>query len=129
MKSSLLLKYMAFDLSGRSDDMRLSNALNKYGPAVVKDLFPDYPQREDPIVPVGTPLDFKPLPAPATPPSFTAAMSDKVQRNEPDPELGSNNFAVDGKKSASGFPILANDPHLQLNLPSIWYQVQLSAPG
>ncbi|UOQ54387.1 penicillin acylase family protein [Hymenobacter cellulosivorans] len=129
IKSSLLLKYMAFDLSGRSDDMRLSNVLNKYGPAVVKDLFPDYPQREDPIVPVGTPLDFKPLSAPATPPSFTAAMSDKVQRNEPDPELGSNNFAVDGKKSASGFPILANDPHLQLNLPSIWYQVQLSAPG
>ncbi|TGE26412.1 penicillin acylase family protein [Hymenobacter metallicola] len=129
LKSSLLLKYMAFDLSGRSDDLRLSNALGKYGPAVVKDLFPDYPQREDPIVPVGTALDFTPLPAPATPPSFTAAMSDKVPQHEPDPELGSNNFAVDGKKSASGYPILANDPHLQLNLPSIWYQVQLSAPG
>ncbi|MCB2409284.1 penicillin acylase family protein [Hymenobacter lucidus] len=129
IKCSLLLKYMAFDLSGRSDDLRLSNALGKYGSAVVKDLFPDYPQREDPIVPVGTPLDFKPLPAPPTPPAFTAAMSEKVPQREPDPELGSNNFAVDGKKSASGFPILANDPHLQLNLPSIWYQVQLSAPG
>jgi penicillin amidase len=129
IKCSLLLKYMAFDLSGRSDDLRMSNALGKYGAAVVKDLFPDYPEREDPIVPVGTPLDFKPLPAPPTPPSFTAAMSDKVPAHEPDAELGSNNFAVDGKKSASGYPILANDPHLQLNLPSIWYQVQLSAPG
>ncbi|TGE19708.1 penicillin acylase family protein [Hymenobacter elongatus] len=129
LKCSLLLKYMAFDLSGRSDDLRLSNALGKYGAAVVKDLFPDYPQREDPIVPIGTPLDFRPLPAPPTPASFEAAMSDKVPAREPDPELGSNNFAVDGRKSASGFPILANDPHLQLNLPSIWYQVQLSAPG
>nr|GFC81785.1 hypothetical protein [Tanacetum cinerariifolium] len=32
-------------------------------------------------------------------------------------------------KSATGYPLLANDPHLQLNLPSIWYQVQLAAPG
>lgn len=129
LKSTLILKYMAFDLSGRSDDLRMSNALAKYGPAVVKDLFPDYPVQEEPIVPVGTPLDFKPLPVPPTPPSFMAALSGKVPQNEPDPELGSNNFAVGGAKSATGFPLLANDPHLQLNLPSIWYQVQLAAPG
>jgi len=129
LKSALILKYMAFDLSGRSDDLRMSNALGKYGPAVVKDLFPDYPQREDPIVPAGTPLDFTPVPVPAAPPSFQAAMSDKVPQREPAPELGSNNFAVSGAKSASGYPLLANDPHLQLNLPSIWYQVQLTAPG
>ncbi|MDF7814435.1 penicillin acylase family protein [Hymenobacter sp. YC55] len=129
LKCALILKYMAFDLSGRSDDLRMSNALAKYGPAVVKDLFPDYPVQEEPIVPVGTPLDFKPLPVPATPPGFAATMSGKVPQNEPDPELGSNNFAVSGAKSATGFPLLANDPHLQLNLPSIWYQVQLAAPG
>jgi penicillin amidase len=129
LKSALILKYMAFDLSGRSDDLRMSNALTRYGPAVIKDLFPNYPVQEEPVVPVGTPLDFQPLPVPATPPGFLAAMSGKVPQNEPDPELGSNNFAVSGAKSASGFPLLANDPHLQLNLPSIWYQVQLSAPG
>ncbi|GAA3945150.1 penicillin acylase family protein [Hymenobacter algoricola] len=129
LKSALVLKYMAFDLSGRSDDLRMSNALGRYGPAVIKDLFPDYPRREDPIVPVGTPLDFQPLPVPAAPSSFRAAMSDKVPQHEPDAELGSNNFAVSGAKSATGYPLLANDPHLQLNLPSIWYQVQLTAPG
>ncbi|SHJ38679.1 penicillin amidase [Hymenobacter daecheongensis DSM 21074] len=129
LKSALILKYMAFDLSGRSDDLRMSNALGKYGPAVIKDLFPDYPQREDPIVPTGTPLDFRPLPVPAAPPTFQAAMSDKVPQREPAADLGSNNFAVSGAKSASGYPLLANDPHLQLNLPSIWYQVQLAAPG
>ncbi|MFC7666618.1 penicillin acylase family protein [Hymenobacter humi] len=36
---------------------------------------------------------------------------------------------MSGAKSASGYPLLANDPHLQLNLPSIWYQIQLNAPG
>jgi penicillin amidase len=129
LKCALLLKYMAFDLSGRSDDLRLSNALAKYGPQVVRDLYPGYSTREDPIVPVGTPLDFKPGMVPPAPASFRAAGANKTPQREPDAELGSNNFAVSGAKSASGFPLLANDPHLQLNLPSIWYQVQLSAPG
>ena len=129
LKCALLLKFMAWDLSGRTDDLRMSNILRKYGPAVTKDLFPDYPTREDPIVPVGTPLDFKPLAPPAVPKSFEAAYAAQQLRTEPDAELGSNNFAVSGAKSASGYPLLANDPHLQLNLPSIWYQIQLYAPG
>jgi len=129
LKCALLLKFMAWDLSGRTDDLRMSNILRKYGPAVTKDLFPDYPTREDPIVPMGTPLDFKPLAVPATPQKFAAAYAQHQLRTEPDAELGSNNFAVSGAKSASGFPLLANDPHLQLNLPSIWYQIQLNAPG
>ena len=129
LKCALLLKFMAWDLSGRTDDLRMSNVLGKYGAAVTKDLFPDYPTREDPIVPVGTPLDFKPIPVPTAPKSFEAAYAANELRTEPDAELGSNNFAVSGTKSASGYPLLANDPHLQLNLPSIWYQIQLSAPG
>ena len=48
LKSSLILKYMAFDLSGRSDDLRMSNALAQYGPAVIRDLFPDYPHPRRP---------------------------------------------------------------------------------
>ncbi|MBF9235948.1 penicillin acylase family protein [Hymenobacter sp. BT683] len=129
LKCALLLKFMAWDLSGRTDDLRMSNIQGKYGPAVTQDLFPDYPTREDPIVPVGTPLDFQPLPAPPVPKSFATAQVAHQLRTEPDAELGSNNFAVSGAKSASGYPLLANDPHLQLNLPSIWYQIQLNAPG
>ncbi|KAA9331693.1 penicillin acylase family protein [Hymenobacter busanensis] len=129
LKCALLLKFMAWDLSGRSDDLRMSNALSAYGSAVVQDLFPDYPQREDPIVPVGTPLDYKPVAVPEAPNLFKAALSNRVPQHEPDPELGSNNWAVSGAKTATGLPMLANDPHLQLNLPSIWYQMQLTAPG
>ena len=128
LKCSLLLKLMAYDLAGRSDDLRMSNILNQYGAKVTKDLFPDYPFREEPIVPVGTPLDFTPIKKPAVPAGFQAQVSNKVLEKEPPAELGSNNWAVAGSKTANGYPMLANDPHLQLNLPSIWYQVQLIGP-
>ena len=42
---------------------------------------------------------------------------------------GSNAWAISGKHTASGKPILANDPHLEWSIPSTWYQVHLKAPG
>lgn len=42
---------------------------------------------------------------------------------------GSNNWAVTGKRSASGKPLLAGDPHRSLLLPSLRYLVHLNAPG
>ena len=41
---------------------------------------------------------------------------------------GSNSWVVGPRKSASGMPILANDPHLELRHPSIWYQAHLKSP-
>ena len=43
--------------------------------------------------------------------------------------IGSNNWVVDGTHTASGKPLLANDTHLDLFMPSIWYMVHLTAPG
>src|SRR5581483_11521213 len=42
---------------------------------------------------------------------------------------GSNAWVISGKLTASGKPILANDPHLEWSIPSPWYQVHLKAPG
>lgn len=42
---------------------------------------------------------------------------------------GSNNWVVSGKHSASGFPLLANDPHRATGVPSLRYWVDLHAPG
>ena len=42
------------------------------------------------------------------------------------PGLGSNNWVIAGSRTASGKPILANDPHLGIQMPSIWYEVDLS---
>ena len=43
--------------------------------------------------------------------------------------LGSNNWVVSGAHTASGKPLLANDTHLELSVPPIWYELHLTAPG
>jgi penicillin amidase len=50
-------------------------------------------------------------------------------RNEIRQGLGSNNWVVSGAHTATGKPLLANDTHLELMIPSIWYEVHLTAPG
>ena len=42
--------------------------------------------------------------------------------------LASNSWVVDGKHSASGKPILCNDPHLELTIPAVWYEMHLVCP-
>jgi penicillin G amidase len=42
---------------------------------------------------------------------------------------GSNNWVVSGRRSATGMPLLANDPHLFASAPSIWIETHLAAPG
>jgi len=49
--------------------------------------------------------------------------------NGPGTFLGSNNWVVSGEKSKTGKPLLANDPHLPLANPSVWYAMQLVASG
>ena len=46
----------------------------------------------------------------------------------PSPEE-SNNWVVAGSRTASGKPLLANDPHLGLQTPAQWYLVRLETPG
>jgi penicillin G amidase len=43
--------------------------------------------------------------------------------------LGSNNWVVSGNHTATGKPLLANDTHLELSIPPIWYQMHLTCPG
>jgi penicillin amidase len=43
--------------------------------------------------------------------------------------LGSNNWVVSGAHTATGKPILANDTHLELSIPPIWYELHLTTPG
>jgi penicillin amidase len=47
----------------------------------------------------------------------------------PDDDRGSNEFIIAGSRSRTGLPILANDPHLALSAPSIWYENQISTPS
>jgi penicillin G amidase len=43
--------------------------------------------------------------------------------------LGSNNWVISGSHTATGKPLLANDTHLELSVPPIWYEVHLTAPS
>jgi len=123
-----LLKLMSETLAGGSDQFAMTNNLKHFGAKDVNDLFPDYPFHEDPIIPVGTQWNFKPLPIPKPSEDFIALMTDTIKPKERVPGIGSNNWVISGSKSASGYPILANDPHLNLTFPSIWYQLQMSSP-
>jgi len=131
-KSILMLMNMRHTLNGGSNDYRLTRVRAKYGESVVMELFPEYPAVESPIIPEGSDWAFSPVAIPAIP-DRTAAMPEgdlfAFRVPAPNPAVGSNNWAIAGRRSATGLPILANDPHLQLTLPSIWYQMQLSAPG
>lgn len=127
INSALLLKLMSATLTGGSDQFYMSNILSKYGPDVVKELFPDYPFGEDPIIPKGTQWNFKPIEIPKQPtvvPENTVCNQTTKQMEE---GIGSNNWALAGAKTSSGYPMLANDPHLDLTLPSIWYQIQMAS--
>jgi len=129
LKCALLLKQMSAVLAMGSDEFYMTNIMKKFGPEVTADLFPDYPFKEDPIIPVGTQWDFKPLPIPPAPSAIDQTTAGNVRTQQLEDGIGSNNWALAGSKTASGYPILANDPHLNLTLPSIWYQIQLHAPG
>lgn len=126
---AFLLKLMSETLAGGSNELAMTNVLNKFGAKVTQDLFPDRYMHEDPVIPAGTKWDFKPLPIPNAPANFGTTTIAGMHTRERVEGLGSNNWAISGNKTASGYPILANDPHLNLTYPSIWYQVQLSAPG
>ncbi|MEZ2338697.1 penicillin acylase family protein [Mucilaginibacter sp. RCC_168] len=126
---AFLLKLMSETLAGGSNEFAMTNILKRFGAKTTNDLFPDYPMHEDPIIPVGTKWDFKPLPIPKPSANFMALMNDSIKSVIKEEGIGSNNWAVSGSKTANGYPILANDPHLNLTFPSIWYQIQLSAPS
>jgi penicillin amidase len=132
LKSALLLKEMTHTLASPNEGAaRMNNVLRRYGPALTQDLFPNYPIRESPIIPAGTKWNFTPAAVPPPPADYLKVTSRSTPAAPPGPApgIGSNNWAIAGRKSATGYPILAGDPHLTLSLPSIWYQIQLVSPS
>lgn len=138
LKTALFLKYMSYDLARDFDDFAMTNLRNHLGRELMEKAFPLMPDSLDPIAPRGT--LFKPgVPVPAPPVSADSLYWDKSAGLESSdgyafsleprhPDIGSNNWVVGGSKTASGRPILCNDPHLGLNLPSLWYETQIHTP-
>ena len=133
LKTSLFLKYMSYDLAGGDDDFEMTNAKSYFSAGDFSKLFPDIQDSLDPIIPKATIYDTQRVfpKAPINVDSFYLNNRDVAVResSKPDRNNGSNNWAVSGSKTKSGAPILCNDPHLGLNLPSLWYEVQISTPS
>ncbi|MBX2966908.1 MAG: penicillin acylase family protein [Cyclobacteriaceae bacterium] len=129
LKSGLLLRSMAQTLNMGDKDMQMTNALKLFGKEILDVLYPDLEPMGDPIVDKTGNWNFEPVHLNDS----IHALPDELIKisglTTPDPNIGSNNWAVSGSKTKSGYPILCNDPHLNITLPSIWYAVQLNAPG
>jgi penicillin amidase len=128
-KTALILQYMIDELTGYDEDLENSNTLAWLGEEQFNFLFPERPAGVQPVVPTGSDNGWKfdKLTLPSDSITFAPVLTETVMP-KPDPDNGSNNWAVSGKKTASGDPILANDTHLGLNLPSLWMLMHLKAP-
>jgi penicillin amidase len=117
--SLVWLKMMAWDLGGNWEKEWLRYRLmQRLSPAQVEEFLPPHPGDERPALP-----DFRSLYAEA---GFDGerllAMAPAVL---PD-GAGSNNWVVSGEHTTSGKPLLANDPHLGLQAPAVWYYARLT---
>lgn len=133
LKCALLMKYMAKDLTYFDTDIENTNALTTFGEEIYKKLYPDFPPPSlSPIIPVGTKWNFKSVDSfdIKTTKHVAALLYQNPYKNFYSNKFyGSNNWCVNGSKTKSGKPVLCGDPHLGLNLPSIWYAVQLNCPN
>jgi penicillin amidase len=133
LKIALFIKYMAYDLAGGDNDFEMTNARSFFSKEDFAKLFPEAQDSVDPIIPKGTrfltPRRLPKMPALADSLylNSTGTVTDLELKTEKD--NGSNNWAVSGRKTISGKPILCNDPHLSTNLPAIWYQMQIRTPA
>ena len=131
-KTGLLLKYMAKDLAGYDEDFERSAVLARLGKETF-DLM--YPAREDSLTPIiqNSAIQTKKILSLNNPTLHDSSYlfpsyPDTFTIDKPDKDNGSNNWAISGNKSKTGSPILCNDPHLKLGLPSLWYECQITTP-
>jgi len=117
------LKMMAWDLSGNwGNELARLGLARRLTKQQIEEFFPPYPgdgpialaDRTELYRKVADAIDF-----------------DRLMNLLPSPPpegIGSNNWVVNGKHTVTGSPLLANDPHLGLTSPAIWYFAHLSSP-
>ncbi|HRO43432.1 MAG TPA: penicillin acylase family protein [Flavipsychrobacter sp.] len=171
LKCALLLKTMADDLTGYTEDFPLTVLKDHLPKEEFEFLFPLRLKGSIPVIPEGTKFDAPSLTIPQAPgdsvwsrlpltPSegggsassslplentttkiqnskfktqientTTEIQNSKFKIQNSETGIGSNSWAISGTHTASGAPILCNDPHLGLNLPALWFEMQLQSDG
>ncbi len=117
-----LIGYMSWDLtSGWKTELLLHQVNREVSAGQLEELLPDMENHATPIFP-----DFD---IAVNPDETLLSANASLKKLGVEIFQGSNNWAVSGEKSKTGKPLLANDMHLGLFAPGIWYQMHQVAEG
>ncbi|HEX6372312.1 MAG TPA: penicillin acylase family protein [Longimicrobium sp.] len=137
-----IAKIMAWDLADWELGLNLQRAVDRVGSERGRELFPFYPQDGTTIL--GADAQWQGRAAAPPAPAPAAAPSPRISGRVPLPDVpplalellesvsashASNSWVVGGSRTKSGKPILANDMHLSLRAPAIWYLAALHGGG
>ena len=121
-----IIKSMQLVLAFRADDLNLSNSRNFLGDSLFQKYHPAWNPKQIPIIPDQSEWSDWKLEETEFSPAIGSWEPRDVQEQEEG--VGSNNWVVGPSKSKTGKPILCNDPHLKLTLPSVWYEIHIHTP-
>ncbi|MEP7117917.1 MAG: penicillin acylase family protein [Acidobacteriota bacterium] len=136
--SAELVRYAIGRTLSVADADQLTGRYPDRAPTVLGELVEQAPLLPAPLpaAPAPAPASAAPTTVPMPPPSASLAGGDgpgypaALAWLDPSaPRANSNAWVVSGKRTATGRPILANDPHLLIELPSVWYEMHLVAAG
>jgi penicillin amidase len=122
--SIIVIRMMAWELNlGWWTDLSFTELVQKLGVEKVKEILPGYPENAPTIIP----SEIK---------KFSQINNNFIETDKAfrkfigmtGTHLGSNNWVVNSQMSASGKPIIANDPHLAYRAPGIWYTAVIKSP-
>lgn len=139
-KTALVALNMAYTLNFANQDIQATNTRALLGERSYDFLFPPRDPSEKPIIPANSPFAGKDtalinasrrhlLAGPKQTVQATSPSLSLQGFEEPEEGIGSNNWAIAGIFTSTGKPLLANDPHLSLSLPSVWFESELHAGG
>jgi penicillin amidase len=127
--SARIMKWMSDVLCGRSSDIAKTNLVSILGQDRFDFLYPEKPKNVDPVIPAEKKYTFDSIYLADSEPGYERKQLYKLLETKFEPlGIGSNNWAVAAQKSSTGNPIYSSDPHLQLTLPSVWYELSIHTP-
>jgi len=122
--SIIVIRMMAWELNlSWWTDLAFTELVQKLGEEKVKEVLPDYPENAPTIIPEGI-KDFAKI-------NNSFIETDKAFRKfmkMQGTQVGSNSWVVNSNLSASGKPVIANDPHLAFRVPGLWYAAVMKCP-
>jgi penicillin G amidase len=127
----LISKNLARTLTMAENDIANNHLIKSLGEEVFNDLFPLFQPNQSPVHPSNNESVTNSPKIPAIKYNDVGIdLFDYYQEKEQDESFSfaSNNWATGPEKTKNGYPILCNDPHLNLTLPSIWYESAIITP-